>query len=194
MRYPSFLRGVCAGWCLFGGFESAVQAGPLDGASCSVGTRFDEALQTVSMAAPAAATPALALETPRPSPSSLGGEWIEDFEVAKALGAAQGRHVLLDFTGSDWCGFCIKLDREVFEKPDFKAFSAQNLVLVKLDFPRNKAQGQKTKTQNASLQQKFRVEGFPTIVLLDSSGREVKRWSGFKASLLNELKSAVSSR
>ena len=112
MRYPSFLRGVCAGWCLFGGFESAVQAGPLDGASCSVGTRFYEALQTVSMAAPAAATAALALETGRPSPSGLGGEWIEEFDVAKALGAAQGRHVLLDFTGSDWCGFCIKLDRE----------------------------------------------------------------------------------
>ena len=193
MKYSPFLRGVCVAYCSFGGFESAVQADPLDKVSGTVGTLFNGGLQIVSVSAPAA-TSARDLEPPRSSPSGLGGEWLEDFKVAKALAAAQGRHVLLDFTGSDWCGFCIKLDREVFDKPDFKAFSSQNLVLVKLDFPRNKVQGQKTKTQNASLQQKFRVEGFPTIVLLDSSGREVRRWSGFKSSLLNELKSAVGAK
>jgi protein disulfide-isomerase len=125
---------------------------------------------------------------------SVSGGWLEDFEAAKALAAAQKRHMLLDFTGSDWCGWCIKLDKEVFEKPDFKAFSAQKLVLVKLDFPQRKAQDQKTKAQNASLQKKFRAEGFPTIVLLDPSGVELKRWSGFNPNLLNELKSKIGAK
>jgi len=125
---------------------------------------------------------------------AVSGGWIEDFEAAKALAAAQKRHMLLDFTGSDWCGWCIKLDKEVLEKPDFKAFSAQKLVLVKLDFPQRKAQDQKTKAQNASLQKKFRAEGFPTIVLLDPSGVELKRWSGFNPNLLNELKSKIGAK
>lgn len=193
MKCSSFIQRVCAAWCCFCGFEAGVQAGPLDNVSSTAGTLVNGALQTVSGPAPAA-TPARDLESPRSSPSGLGGAWSEDFEAAKALAAAQGRHVLLDFTGSDWCGFCIKLDREVLDKPDFKAFSSQKLVLVKLDFPRNKPQVEKIKTQNASLQQKFRVDGFPTIVLLDYAGREVRRWSGFKASLLNELKSTVGSR
>ena len=125
---------------------------------------------------------------------AVSGLWMEDFEAAKALAAAKKRHMLLDFTGSDWCGWCIKLDREVFEKPEFKAFSAQKLILVKLDFPQRKAQDQKTKAQNASLQKKFRAEGFPTIVLLDPAGVELKRWSGFNPNLLNELKSKVGSK
>ena len=125
---------------------------------------------------------------------AIPGGWLEDFEAAKALAASQKRHMLLDFTGSDWCGWCIKLDKEVLEKPDFKAFSAQKLVLVKLDFPQRKAQDQKTKAQNASLQKKFRAEGFPTIVLLDPSGVEIKRWSGFNPNLLAELKSKVGAK
>jgi protein disulfide-isomerase len=128
------------------------------------------------------------------SQGTLVGGWMEDFEAAKAVAVAQKRHMLLDFTGSDWCGWCIKLDKEVFDKPDFKSFSAQKLVLVKLDFPQRKAQDQKTKAQNASLQKKFRVEGFPTIVLLDPSGVEIKRWSGFNPSLLNELKSKIGAK
>lgn len=125
---------------------------------------------------------------------AVSGGWMEDFEAAKALAASQKRHMLLDFTGSDWCGWCIKLDKEVFEKPDFKAFSAQKLVLVKLDFPQRKAQDQKIKSQNASLQKNFRAEGFPTIVLLNPSGVEIKRWSGFNPNLLNELKSKIGAK
>ena len=185
--------GFCAAWSLLSGVQAAGEAGTVEKLLGAVGKRVNEEVQGVSGLVQAANT-ARDVAPVLSSSSGLGGEWLEDFEVAKALAAAQGRHVLLDFTGSDWCGFCIKLDKEVFDKPDFKAFSSKSLVLVKLDFPRNKAQSQKTKTQNASLQQKFRVEGFPTIVLLDGSGREVKRWSGFKASLLNELKATVGSR
>lgn len=192
MKCSPFLRGICAACGYFGSIAAAAPAGLVEKAPIKVGDPINEVFQ-ISLAAPPDGNSARGAEPFSSSSSVLGGEWLEDFSVAKALAAEQGRHVLLDFTGSDWCGFCIKLDREVFEKPDFKAFSAQSLVLVKLDFPRNKAQGQKTKTQNASLQEKFRVEGFPTIVLLDSFGREVKRWSGFNARLLRELKATMGS-
>jgi hypothetical protein len=84
MKFPPYLLSVCAAWCSFSGVQTAAQAGPLDTGLCTVGTRLDSALQTVAGAVLAAATPALDLEAPRPSSSGLGGEWMEDFEVAKA--------------------------------------------------------------------------------------------------------------
>jgi thioredoxin-related protein len=98
---------------------------------------------------------------------------------------------LLDFTGSDWCGYCIKLDEEVFSKPSFKKFAKENLVLVELDYPRGKNLPKKTKEQNDSLKSKYGISGYPTIILLDSDGKEAARWIGYKATLLDELKDKV---
>ncbi|MBJ7393104.1 MAG: thioredoxin family protein, partial [Chthoniobacterales bacterium] len=64
--------------------------------------------------------------------------WLENFEAAKARAVTEKKHVLLDFTGSDWCSWCVKIDKEIFAKPDFKTFSAKNLLLVELDFPQGK--------------------------------------------------------
>ncbi len=71
--------------------------------------------------------------------------------------------VLLDFTGSDWCGWCIKLQKETFSKPEFQKFAAESLVLVELDFPRGKEQSEELKKQNQELAEKFGIQGFPTL-------------------------------
>jgi len=81
--------------------------------------------------------------------------------------------MLLDFTGSDWCGWCIKLKKEVFTKAAFKKYADAELVLVELDFPRNKPQSQEIKEQNEALAKKYGIRGFPTIVLLSPEGELV---------------------
>ena len=99
--------------------------------------------------------------------------WLTDYEVALKKAAVEKKPLLLDFTGSDWCGWCIKLDKEVFSQPEFTAYAAKNLVLVKVDFPRKKSQPEAEKKQNAKLGQKYKIEGYPTIVVLNSAGNKI---------------------
>jgi thioredoxin-related protein len=105
--------------------------------------------------------------------------WNSNFIRAKTAAAESNRFILLDFTGSDWCPWCIRMDKEVFERPAFADFAAKHLVLVKLDFPRSKAQPAAEKVQNQELAQKFAIQGYPTYVLLDSAGNEVRRQEGY---------------
>lgn len=102
-----------------------------------------------------------------------GGEgWTQDFEAAKKQAATDQKDLLLDFTGSDWCGWCIKLNEEVFQKDEFKKAAKEKYVLVELDFPQDDSKLKaETKKQNEELSEKFGVEGYPTILLLDSEGR-----------------------
>jgi len=101
-----------------------------------------------------------------------GGEgWVTDFEAAKKTAAEGKKDLLLDFTGSDWCGWCIKLNEEVFSKEPFKAGTKDKFVMVELDFPRKKELDAKLKEQNEALQEKFQVQGFPTIMLCDATGK-----------------------
>ena len=120
--------------------------------------------------------------------------WIENFDEAQKLALSQKKHVLVDFTGSDWCGYCIRLDRDVFAKPDFKEFGEKNLILLEVDFPKGKPQPPELVKQNESLGRKFRVEGYPTLVLLNPEGKEVKRWVGGGETFFAELKAAVSTK
>ena len=105
--------------------------------------------------------------------------WQTDFTKASQQAAQEHKYILLDFTGSDWCPWCIKMDKEVFDGSQFSDFAAKNLVLVKVDFPRKAAQSPNEKSQNAELAKKYGIEGFPTYVLLDSSGKEVRRQVGY---------------
>jgi thioredoxin-related protein len=82
---------------------------------------------------------------------------------------------MLDFTGSDWCGWCIKLKKEVFSQEAFQEYAESELVLVELDFPRNKLQSDELKAQNQALAQKYGVRGFPTIILLSPEGELIAR-------------------
>ncbi len=104
---------------------------------------------------------------------ALADEWTEDYNSALKKAAAEKKMVLIDFTGSDWCGWCIKLDKEVFSKNDFKSYAKKNLILLKIDFPRSKPQSASLKKQNQGLQQKFAIQGYPTVIVLDDKGEKV---------------------
>jgi protein disulfide-isomerase len=82
----------------------------------------------------------------------------------------------MDFTGSDWCGWCIKLKNEVFNTPEFKAWAAKKVVLLELDFPRKAEQSAELKKQNQELAQKFNIEGYPTIIFADANGKQLGQY------------------
>jgi protein disulfide-isomerase len=99
--------------------------------------------------------------------------WDDDYEKALAKAKAEKKMVVLDFTGSDWCGWCMKLDEEVFSKKEFKDYAKENLVLVEVDFPQQKKLSKKVKEQNDKLQAEHKVRGFPTIIVLNPEGKKV---------------------
>ena len=100
-------------------------------------------------------------------------QWLTDLPKAQDKAKAESKLVMLDFTGSDWCGWCIKLNKEVFSKPEFIQYAAKNLVAVEVDFPRSKTQSAELKEANQELQKKYKVEGYPTIIVLNSQGAKV---------------------
>jgi protein disulfide-isomerase len=108
-----------------------------------------------------------------------GLSWQTDYKAALKQAVASNKPILVDFTGSDWCGWCIKLDKETFSQPEFAKFAGEKLVLMEADFPQGKEQSAAVKKQNDELQKKFNVEGFPTLVLLDKNGKEIARNVGY---------------
>ena len=105
--------------------------------------------------------------------------WGVDQTQALAKAKTDKKMVLMDFTGSDWCGWCIKMDKEIFSTPEFKKYAQDNLVLVELDFPHKKQLPPATKQQNDALAKQYGVQGFPTTVVLDSEGKTVKVFGGY---------------
>ena len=108
------------------------------------------------------------------------GVWTEDFEAAKAKAKAEGKDLLIDFTGSDWCHWCVKLKEEVFDHESFSTEATKHFVLVELDFPSKAPQDPKIKAQNQALQKKYNISGYPTILLTDHSGAVYGR-TGYQA-------------
>lgn len=106
-----------------------------------------------------------------PSPSATA-TWGTSYDAA--LDAAKKRNVMVlaDFTGSDWCPWCIRLHQEVFDTPEFEAWAATRVTLLEVDFPRRPLSPELT-AQNSALQEKFGIEGFPTVLLLDGNGQKV---------------------
>ncbi|NWK56132.1 thioredoxin family protein [Verrucomicrobiaceae bacterium N1E253] len=111
-----------------------------------------------------------------------GGEgWVTDFEAAKKKAAEEKKDLLVDFTGSDWCGWCIKLNDEVFKHDAFKKGVAEKFVLVELDYPRDKSKlSEETQKQNAKLKETYTIKGYPTILLMDAKGRPYAQ-TGYQA-------------
>jgi protein disulfide-isomerase len=99
--------------------------------------------------------------------------WMTELPKAQAKAKAENKLIMLDFTGSDWCGWCIKLNKEVFSQPEFIQYASKNLVPVEVDFPRAKEQSAEQKKANNALQTKYDIKGYPTIIVLNSSGDQI---------------------
>ena len=89
--------------------------------------------------------------------------WHTDMSKAADISIKENKPMFLFFTGSDWCGWCIRLQKEVFKTPEFIKWAKENVVLVELDFPRKNEQTDAVKMQNAQLQQQLQVRGYPTV-------------------------------
>jgi thioredoxin-related protein len=101
--------------------------------------------------------------------------WTNDFTKAKSTAAEKKLPILALFTGSDWCPWCIKLNSEILSTDDFKTYAKDNLVLFIADFPRKSELPKEIKKQNDELADKYKIEGFPTVLLMDATGKELGR-------------------
>ncbi len=124
--------------------------------------------------------------------STMNAEvWETNYEKAVASAKDSKKLVLMDFTGSDWCSWCMKLDKEVFSQPAFKDYAKDNLVLLKLDFPRSKQLALSEKQQNEKLAKEYSIEGYPTVVVLNAEGKKVGElgyMEGGPSKFIDELK------
>ena len=112
----------------------------------------------------------------------VSNEWLTNFDAAKEMAVKDNKHILLNFSGSDWCAPCIKMKKEVFESEAFLTRSEAQLVLVRADFPRSK-KNQLSPEQikhNEALAEKYNPEGkFPFTLLLNADGSIVREWDGY---------------
>ncbi len=107
------------------------------------------------------------------------GDWLTDFSKAQAQAKTEKKMVLMDFNGSDWCPPCKALRKTVFSSPEFLDYAKKNLVLVDVDFPRQKKQPEELKKANQALAEKYSIEGYPTVIILSSDGKELKKSVGY---------------
>ncbi|MES2812522.1 MAG: thioredoxin family protein [Bacteroidota bacterium] len=100
--------------------------------------------------------------------------WHTDMKKAVEIAQKEDKPIFMFFTGSDWCGWCIRLQKEVFKTGEFETWAKDKVVLVELDFPRKSAQDETIKAQNAQLQQMFVVQGYPTVWLVKAAKKDGK--------------------
>src|SRR3954466_8646900 len=113
---------------------------------------------------------------------TAAADWETDYTKALQMAKTQNKRVLLDFTGSDWCPPCMALRKRVFSSAEFRAYAQKNLVLVEVDFPQRKKQAAQLKTQNEKLSHDYGIDdkGFPTVILLDPSGKVLREQTGYE--------------
>jgi len=124
------------------------------------------------------------------------GGWVNDAEKAKVIAAQQDKPMIVDYTGSDWCSWCVKLDKEIFAKTAFRDFAVEKLVLLKLDFPRRKKLPVHEQVQNQALMNRFGVSGLPTLLIFDSTWKKIGKMGyvrGGATPFLTQLKGIVKS-
>jgi len=134
------------------------------------GSVFQACSQQPSTTAPGTTTNATGTATaPAPQPAAYASAkagWLVDLDEAYAISVKEKKPILANFTGSDWCGWCKKLDADVFSKPAFQEWAKKNVVLLELDFPRRTQLPEKIRNQNAGMQQALGITGYPTIWVL----------------------------
>jgi thiol-disulfide isomerase/thioredoxin len=110
---------------------------------------------------------------------AAGEGWLTNFDEASAIAKETGKHVMIEFHGSDWCPPCIKLNDEVLSTATFKDFAKDKLVLVNADFPRRSPLPADQRAHNQELAERFGITGFPTVVILDPAGNVLDKAVGY---------------
>jgi protein disulfide-isomerase len=113
-------------------------------------------------------------------------QWLTDLPKAQTIAKTENKLVFIDFNGSDWCPPCKQL-RAIISSKDFATYAKTNLVMVDIDFPQRKEQPEDLKKANAALSEKYNIEGFPTTIILNGEGKELKRDVGFGGQSAKEL-------
>lgn len=121
--------------------------------------------------APAAATPPAPTPAPKPVPEKKE-PWLTDYAQAQAEAASSKRRILALFTGSDWCPACMQFESAAAHNADFLAFAQVSFVLLKLDYPMEHAQPPALKVQNEALRKQWKIEAYPTILILSADGTQ----------------------
>ena len=112
-------------------------------------------------------------------PLSANTDWETNYKKAQDEAKTGSKLLFLEFTGSDWCPPCILMEKEVLSQPEFKDYAKKNLVLVEVDFPRRTMQPEEVKKQNQELAERYQIEVFPTVLLVNSEGKVVWKYYGF---------------
>ena len=124
--------------------------------------------------------------------------WITSYDGALELAKKEDRPILINFTGSDWCGWCKKMDKETYSQSAFENYAKNNLVLLYVDFPSGKPQTSALEKQNDSLKSKFGVRGYPTQVLLSPDGKLLWKNPGYlkggPGALISNIKQATAGK
>lgn len=117
-----------------------------------------------------AAQPSHETASPNKAAANKSLQWHDSFEQAQQQSIATGKPILVGFLGSDWCPPCIKLKKSVFQSQEFKNWASNKVVLLELDYPKHKPQPQNIRIQNQQLAQKYAIQGYPTVLFLNSKG------------------------
>lgn len=132
------------------------------------------------------------------APSDQGGivrsVWLENHDEAVAKATASGKPILVNFTGSDWCGWCVRLKKEVFDTGIFATWAVDQVVLLECDFPRSRPLTVEQTAQNERLAERYGIRGFPTVLVLTAQGEEIARAGylrGGAAAWIDEIDAAV---
>lgn len=118
---------------------------------------------------------------PAAAPYEGPAVWETDFGAAMEQARTRKCHVFILYTGSDWCPWCKKMDAEVYSRPEFGSYSHDKFVLLKLDYLRYSPVTPENKIQNAELGEKYGVNSYPQVVIVDSTGRFLTRFKGYRA-------------
>lgn len=106
--------------------------------------------------------------------------WSENFAKASEQAKLEKKMLLINITGSDWCAACIEFDKDVLLKPEFEEYAKKHLVLFEADFPLTAKQPEELKAQNEKLRVEYGVKGFPTMIVLDSHGKKLAEFLGYR--------------
>ena len=116
--------------------------------------------------------------------------WIDDFDKGLAQAKTEKKVTLADFTGSDWCVWCQRLDKEIFSTPEFKEYAKANLVLVEVDFPQTKPLPKNKQEKHDKLAKEYEIQGYPTVIVFDPEGKKIGQLGytqGGPAAFIKEL-------